>query len=127
VYGTRTLAEIHAMLTERASELLVEVDCAQSNHEGVLVERLSRAGEDGFSGIVLNAGGYTHTSVAVRDAIEASGLPCVEVHLSHPEARETFRHRSMIAGACVGKVSGFGARSYLLGLEALVGLARERA
>ncbi len=126
VYGTTTLPEIHQMLAARAAELGAEIVCVQTSHEGEIVERVGRAGDDGFLGVVLNAGGYTHTSVAIHDAIEASGVPCVEVHLSHPEAREPFRRRSIIARACVGKISGFGARSYVLGLDALVGLVRER-
>ncbi len=94
--------------------------CMQSNHEGELVTAVSRAADLGFHGIVLNAGAYTHTSIALLDAIRASGVPTVEVHLSNPEAREPFRRRSRIAPACVGKVAGFGMTSYVLGLVGLL-------
>jgi 3-dehydroquinate dehydratase-2 len=124
VYGTQTLADVHAMLHARALELGVTVETYQSNHEGDLVTRLNRAGEDGFAGVLLNAGAYTHTSIALFDAIRAGGVPCVEVHLSNPEAREAFRRRSRIAAACVAKVAGFGARSYVLALEGLVAKLR---
>lgn len=127
IYGTITLDEIHRRLEAHARELDAEVECIQTSHEGDIVDRVGRAGDDGFHGVVLNAGGYSHTSIAIHDAIEGAGVPCVEVHLSHPEAREPFRRRSVIAKACVGKISGFGARSYSLGLEALVGLVRERS
>jgi 3-dehydroquinate dehydratase-2 len=92
----------------------------QSNHEGELVTAVSRAADLGFHGVVLNAGAYTHTSIALLDAIRASGVPTVEVHLSNPEAREPFRRRSRIAPACVGKVAGFGLTSYVLGLVGLL-------
>ena len=94
--------------------------CAQSNHEGELVTRVGRAKDDGFDGVVLNAGAYTHTSIALLDAIKASGVPVVEVHLSNPEAREPVRRRSRIAAACCAKVAGFGARAYVLGLVGLL-------
>ncbi len=95
------------------------MECRQSNQEGDLVTWIGRAGEDGYAGVVLNAGAYTHTSIAILDAIKASGVPVVEVHLSNPEAREVFRHKSVIARGCVAKVSGFGALSYELGLRGL--------
>ncbi len=126
IYGTTTLAEIHAMLVEKARTLGAEVECVQSSHEGEIVERVNSSSLHGFVGVVMNAGAYSHTSIAILDAIHASGLPCVEVHLSNPEAREPFRHESRIASACVGKVTGFGARSYVLGFEALVGWIRDR-
>ncbi len=94
--------------------------CEQSDFEGALVQRINSAADAGFEGIVLNAGAYTHTSIAILDAIKASGLPVVEVHLSNPEARERFRHRSRIASACVAKVSGFGGESYVLGTLGLI-------
>lgn len=119
VYGTETLDDIHARLAERARELDVEVVTFQSNHEGALLDRIGGAA-DAYDGLLLNAGAYTHTSLALFDAIKAVALPCVEVHLSNPEARESFRHVSKIAPACVAKVSGFGGDSYLLALEGLV-------
>ncbi len=127
LYGTATLAAIHAEVATAAAAEGATVECRQSNHEGELVTAIARAGDEGFDGIVLNAGAYTHTSIAILDAIRASGLPAVEVHLSNPEAREPFRRRSRIAAACVGKVSGFGARSYVLGLYGLLSvLAHKR-
>jgi 3-dehydroquinate dehydratase II len=94
--------------------------CRQSNHEGDLVSWIGAARDDGFAGVVLNAGAYTHTSIAVLDAIKASGIPVIEVHLSNPDAREPFRRRSVIAPACLGRVAGFGPWSYVLGLEGLL-------
>lgn len=123
-YGQATLAEIDRGLRELAAELRCEVECLQSNHEGVLIDSLHGA-RGRSDGVVLNPAGFTHTSVALRDAILACGLPVVEVHLTNPHRRESFRHRSMVSGAAVGVVSGFGASSYTLGLRALVGhLAR---
>lgn len=120
IYGKTTLAEIHAALADTAKALHASVDCRQSNHEGDLVTWIGKASDDGFAGILLNAGAYTHTSYAVHDAIKGSPLPVVEVHLSNPEAREAFRHVSVIAAACVAKVAGFGADSYRTALEALL-------
>ena len=120
VYGTATLAEIHARLVARARELGAEVDPRQTNHEGTLVDWIGEARAAGFAGIVLNPGAYTHTSIAIHDALKAVALPCVEVHLSNPDAREPFRRRSRIARACVGRVAGFGADSYELALEGLM-------
>jgi len=120
IYGTTTLAQIHAGLAATARELGASVECRQSNHEGELVTWIGSAGDDGFAGILLNAGAYTHTSYAIHDAIKGSPLPVVEVHLSNPEARETFRHVSVIAAACVGKVAGFGSDSYRTALEAIL-------
>ncbi len=120
IYGTLTLAEIHALVEAAAHREGAEAVCRQSNHEGELVSWIGRAGEEGYAGIVLNAGAYTHTSIAILDAIKASGVPCVEVHLSNPDAREPFRHRSRIARACLGRVAGFGARSYVLGVAGLI-------
>jgi 3-dehydroquinate dehydratase-2 len=118
IYGRTTLEEIHQEITSLAHRRGAEIECKQSNHEGQLVDWIGAAlGE--FDGMLLNAGAYTHTSIAIRDAIKAVGLPCIEVHLSNPEAREPFRRRSVIAPVCAAKVAGFGAKSYLL---ALVGL-----
>jgi 3-dehydroquinate dehydratase II len=119
VYGRKTLLAIHADLEKMAAELGVAVECRQTNHEGMLVDWIGAAPADGLSGILINPGAYTHTSVAIFDALKAAGLPAVEVHLSNPEAREPFRHRSLTAPACIGKVAGFGPLSYLLGLRAL--------
>ena len=121
IYGRVTLAEIDARLKTEGERLDLEVRCLQSNHEGVLIDALHEA-RDRVAGVLINPGGYTHTSVALRDAIAAIGLPVVEVHLSNTEAREEFRHRSLIAPVCVGSTRGFGWRSYLLGLQALAAM-----
>lgn len=120
VYGTLTLAEIDARLKAEGRRLGLEVRCLQSNHEGALIDALHEA-RHWAAGVIINPGGYTHTSVALRDAIAAIHLPVVEVHLSNTEAREAFRQRSLIAPACVGTIRGFGWQSYRLGLEALAG------
>jgi 3-dehydroquinate dehydratase-2 len=120
IYGSQTLAEIHEQLASYASSRGVSVDCRQSNHEGELVEWIGAAGDEGFAGIVFNPGAYTHTSYALYDAIRACDVAVVEVHLSNPDAREPFRRKSCVAPACVGRVAGFGAHSYRLGLEALL-------
>lgn len=119
VYGSITLDAINELLNENATHLSVKVDCFQSNHEGVLVDTIHSA-RTNYQGIVINAGAYTHTSVAIRDAIAAIQLPTVEVHLSNIYAREQFRHHSYLAPIVVGQISGFGANSYCLGLQALV-------
>jgi 3-dehydroquinate dehydratase-2 len=119
VYGTDTLADIEARLATRAAALGVTVDCRQSNDEGALVSLIGEA-PGRYDGLVLNPAAYTHTSVALRDALLATGLPCVEVHLSNTHRREEFRHRSLTAAACVGQIMGFGGLGYELGLEALV-------
>lgn len=123
IYGSQTLDEIHVQLSEFAGLRGASIDCRQSNHEGQLVEWIGAAGDEGFSGVVLNPGAYTHTSYALYDAIRACDVPVVEVHLSNPDAREPFRRRSCVAPACLGRVAGFGAHSYRLGLDALL-LAR---
>lgn len=120
VYGTTTLAEIHARLATVAKARGAEIDCRQSNHEGELLDWMAAARAEGVGGIVLNAGALTHTSIALYDAIRAVALPTVEVHLSNPDAREPFRRRSRIAPACFGRVAGFGALSYELGLLGLL-------
>ena len=119
VYGRTTLADIEVRVRERAAELRVQVDFRQSNVEGELVTWLQQA-PPRFQAVVLNAAAYTHTSIALRDAISAVGIPVIEVHLSNIHARETFRHHSMIAAVCRGQIAGFGADSYLLGLIAAV-------
>jgi 3-dehydroquinate dehydratase-2 len=108
------------MVGARAKSLGVRVTSVQTNHEGAIVDLIGDAKADGYAGIVLNAGAYTHTSIAILDAIRGAEIPTVEVHLSNPEAREAFRHQSVIAAGCLGKVTGFGALSYVHALEALV-------
>lgn len=117
VYGTTTLAEIDAELARRARQRGAELRSAQSNVEGELVDLIQRA-KGWADAIVINPGGYTHTSVAIRDAIEAVALPTIEVHLSNLHAREPFRHGSLTAAKCIGQICGFGAQSYYLGLDA---------
>jgi 3-dehydroquinate dehydratase-2 len=119
VYGRTTLAEIERTVRARAAEMGVEVDFRQSNSEGELVTWIQQA-RGNFAVIVLNAGAYTHTSVALRDAITAAGVPAIEVHLSNVHAREPFRHHSYISAVCRGQIAGFGAFSYILALEAAV-------
>ncbi len=118
VYGTLTLDDINARCMALGQELGVEVRCFQSNHEGALIDALHEA-RTWAAGVVFNPGGYTHTSVALRDAIAAIGLPVVEVHLSNVYAREEFRHKSMISAVCRGKISGLGWRSYTMGFRYL--------
>jgi 3-dehydroquinate dehydratase-2 len=120
VYGSVPLAAIDHRLGELAAELGCGVESLQSNHEGVLLDALYRAHEHSH-GVLLNPGGLTHTSVALRDAIVGAGLPVVEIHLSNPHAREGIRHISMISSAVLGVIQGFGVDSYLLGLRALAG------
>ena len=120
IYGHTTLPQLHEGLAALGKAQGASVDCRQSNHEGDLVGWLGSASDDGFSGILINAGAYTHTSYALHDAIKGSPLPVVEVHISNPEAREAFRHVSVIAAACVAKVAGFGPDSYRTALEALL-------
>ena len=122
VYGTDTLDDIAAMLTERAEELGVELDIRQSNHEGHLIDWLHEAAAAGARGVILNAGGYTHTSVALRDAVAAIAVPVIEVHLSDPLAREPFRHANFLTDVCKQSISGLGARGYILALDAAAAL-----
>jgi 3-dehydroquinate dehydratase-2 len=121
VYGTLTLAEIDRRLVALGLELGLEVRCLQSNHEGALIDDLQEA-RTWAKGVAFNPGGYTHTSVALRDAVAAIRLPVVEVHLSNPQAREEFRRLSLIAPVCAGTIAGFGWQSYALALRALQGL-----
>lgn len=125
VYGRLTLSEIDAAVRERAASLEVEVRTVQSNHEGELVDAVHQAHAQGFAGAVVNAAAYSHTSIALRDALLGVDLPFVEVHLSNIYAREPFRHRSVLADRAIGVVLGLGVASYTLGLEGLV--ARLRA
>jgi len=119
VYGSMTLDDINARLAEEARKLAAEVTCKQSNHEGTLIDALHDARE-WAGGVIFNPGGYTHTSVALRDAVAAIGIPVVEVHLSNVYAREEFRHKSLLSAVCAGKITGFGWKSYILGLKALI-------
>lgn len=119
VYGKTTLSDIESMVCQRATELKVEVEFRQSNLEGDLVNWIQEA-KGRFQAIVINAAAYTHTSLALRDAISAVGLPTIEIHLSNIHAREEFRHKSLIAPVCRGQICGFGSESYILGLEAAV-------
>ena len=119
VYGSMTLDQVNTRLIEQGRELGVEVTCQQSNNEGVLIDALQDACT-WADGVVFNPGGYTHTSVALRDAVVAIGIPVVEVHLSNIYTREEFRHTSLLSAVCKGKIVGFGWMSYLLGLRALI-------
>ena len=119
VYGSHTLEDINRALVERANSLNVALDYFQSNHEGGLIDRI-HAAVGNRDGILINPGGYTHTSIALRDALSGVNIPTVEVHLSNIYRREEFRHHSYIAPIAVGQVSGFGVHSYRLGLDALV-------
>lgn len=121
VYGHVTLDEINQNLITAGQELGLDVRVVQSNSEGFLIDALQDA-ISWASGVIFNPGGYTHTSVALRDAVAATGLPVIEVHLSNISGREEFRHRSLIAPVCVGQISGFGWKSYLLAIHALVGI-----
>jgi 3-dehydroquinate dehydratase II len=119
VYGRTTLAEIDARLREQAAKRGATVESFQSNHEGQLIDRIQAARRT-HRAIIINPGGLTHTSVALRDALVASGLPVVEVHLSNIHAREEFRQRSLVAGIALGQISGLGAKGYELALDALL-------
>lgn len=119
VYGTTTLADIEKRVRERASQFKAEVAFRQSNLEGELVSWIQEA-KGNFDVIVLNAAAYTHTSIALRDAIAAVGVPTIEIHLSNVHAREEFRHKSLIAPVCCGQIVGFGEKSYVLALEASI-------
>ncbi|PHJ61388.1 3-dehydroquinate dehydratase [Nostoc linckia z18] len=126
IYGSLTLAEINRLLEEEGLKLQAKIFPLQSNHEGILVDAIHQAWGQ-HQGILINAGAYTHTSVALRDAIAAVNLPTVEVHLSNIYRREDFRHYSYIAPVAIGQISGFGHQSYLLGLQALVNYLRVRS
>jgi 3-dehydroquinate dehydratase-2 len=125
VYGATTLSDINMAMEHVAAELGVSLVFVQSNSEGVLVDAVQQAA-DGCSGIIINPAAYTHTSVAIRDAIAAVGLPAVEVHLSNVYSREEFRHKSLIAPVVVGQIAGFGAIGYELALRGLAGMLAEK-
>ena len=124
IYGSVTLDAINCLLAEEGQKLQAKTSPLQSNHEGILVDAIQAARGE-HEGILINAGAYTHTSVAIRDAITAVNIPTVEVHLSNIYQRETFRHHSYISAVAIGQISGFGANSYRLGLQALVDYLRQ--
>ena len=126
IYGSITLDNINRLLEQEAKALGVEIFILQSNHEGVLVDTIHSANEQ-HQGIVINAGAYTHTSIAIRDAISGLNIPTVEVHLSNIYRREEFRHYSFIAPVAIGQISGFGSESYILGLKAIVNYLHKRS
>lgn len=119
-YGRTTLKDIENSVILRAKELGAEVEAWQSNHEGDIVDKIQAMKKEGFDGLLINAGGYTHTSVVIRDAIASTGLPAVEIHMTNIHAREEFRHTSLISGVCIAQVVGFKELSYTLALEGLV-------
>jgi len=125
IYGSLTLKDIEERVTKRAQELGVEVRCFQSNSEGAIVDFLQAEAPEA-SGLIINAGALTHYSLALRDALEATRLPTIEVHISNIHAREEFRHHSVIADIAVGQVAGLGWRGYIAALEALVGILKEK-
>jgi len=126
LYGTETMAEINSMLAENCAGLDVELRFVQSNHEGGLIDAIQEAA--GWAdGLIINPGGYTHTSVALRDCIAAVGLPAIEVHITNISAREEFRHRSLIAPVCVGQIAGLGGYGYYLAVLGLVQLCGRRS
>ncbi len=124
LYGSATLEQIDARLRRQAEALGAAIDCFQSNHEGALVDRIQQ-GRGMVAGILINAGAYTHTSIAIRDALLATAIPYVELHLSNTHARESFRQRSLLADRALGVICGFGSHSYGLALEGLVAHLRE--
>lgn len=126
VYGRLSLAEVDRLIREHARRRGIGVECRQSNLEGQLIDWLQGAAREGFVGVVLNPGAFTHYSFALRDAVAAIRLPVIEVHLSNVHAREEFRRHSVIAAVAQGQISGFGPRSYLLGLDALLAMAPPR-
>jgi len=125
LYGSDTLAAIDAELARQAEQLGTELECFQSNHEGALVDRIQQAAGQ-VDGVLINAGAYTHTSIAIRDALLGVALPFVELHLSNVHAREPFRHHSHLADRAVGVICGFGPNSYYLALEGMVAHLRSR-
>ncbi len=125
VYGSHTLADIDAALVALGRELGAEVLTFQSNHEGALIDRIHQARTEGVSGLLINPGGYTHTSVALRDALAGVNLPTVEVHLSNIHCREAFRHHSFIAPVALAQIGGFGIDSYLLALRGILSILKK--
>lgn len=119
VYGRQTLAEIDRSIVSLGVDLGLRVTCFQSNHEGELIDQVHRAATDGVAGLIINPGGFTHTSVALRDAVSGTGLPTIEVHLSNIHARESFRHLSYLAPVVIGQICGLGSHGYLLALRHL--------
>lgn len=124
IYGKMSLGDINNSLSEKARTLGIGIDFFQSNHEGDIVQKIQDAEEQGFSAILINPAAYTHTSVALRDAISAIEIPVVESHISNIYAREEFRHTSLIAPVAVGQIAGFGVNSYIFGLEAIAELIK---
>ncbi len=125
IYGHITLDDINSSINELASELQLKVDFFQSNHEGLIIDKIHSA-IDQYNGIMINPGAFTHYSIAIRDALVASGLPVVEVHLSNIFARERFRHHSVISDIAAGVICGFGVNSYLLGLQAISEIIKKK-
>lgn len=119
-YGTTTLQDIENSVIQKGKELGVEIDVWQNNHEGCIVDKIQNLNKEGYDGLLINAGGYTHTSVVIRDAISAVAIPTVEIHMTNIHAREEFRHTSLLSGVCIAQVVGFKEQSYTLALEGLV-------
>lgn len=126
-YGTTTLADVERSVTDQGSQLGLQVECFQNNHEGGIVDRIHAAKREGCQGFVINPGAYTHTSIAIRDAFEAVELPFVEIHISNVHAREAFRHHSYLSPIAAGVIVGCGVRGYNLALTHLAGLIQERS
>jgi 3-dehydroquinate dehydratase-2 len=127
IYGRQTLDEINERIRAHGKSRGVDLDCFQSNHEGEIIDRLQQCGKadpEGVDAVIINPGAYTHTSIAIRDTLQAVDLPVIEVHLSNIHAREPFRRKSVIAPVCRGQIIGLGAVGYLLAVDALVSLAR---
>ena len=124
IYGKTTLAQINKLLTTLAKKNKVSLSIMQSNHEGEIVDAIGRSQKDKFGAILINPAAYTHTSIAIRDALAAVKVPTVEVHLSNIHAREEFRHQSLVAPVAKGQITGFGVHSYILGLEAAIALVK---
>lgn len=120
IYGHETLDDVNSMLIEQGKEAGVEVECRQSNHEGTMVDWIQQAGKEGFGFVILNAGAYTHYSIAIRDAIAAITVPVIEVHLSNVHKREEFRHTSVIAPVVMGQILGFGVDSYFAAMATAI-------
>ena len=125
IYGKTTLTDINALLEKEAKGLQLKLHFVQSNHEGEIVDVIGKAKKDGFAAILINPAAYTHTSVAIHDAVRAVQIPTVEVHLSNIYSREDFRHKSLVAPVAVGQISGFGVNSYVLGLQAIAKLLKK--